>query len=400
MNQKWIVSVTAGKWQISGIEAAKRYGLAVLGIDGDDQARGLSLCDYKIVVDIHDRDRLISSIKEAKITPSGVFSYCSEVGMLPAAWIREHFDLPGPKTDDTLKVLHKNIQRKIWQKSGVDDVRWCEVTNERHCIEIANQIGLPVIIKPIDCSGSRGVSKVETANEIMEAYTNAKRFSRSGSVLVEECVIGVEYTVESFSVNGETAVLAVTEKTKLPQSRGTVASVLASPTLPMEVLERVKEKVKVAIAALGIRNGPTHTEVIVTLDGRIALVEMAGRGGGFGVFSQLVPLVSGLDVDALLIAQSIGDGVTFNELKVADSEFVLRFFPVIKSGRVHEVCGVDQLNMIPGVTGGSFVETGDLVSNELCDNNRLGYYLATAKSKSELQARIDLAERALHFDIR
>lgn len=398
VNDKWMIAMTAGTWQLDGIKKAKALGFKVLGIDASEAAPGLTICDEFLVVDIFDKELLLDSIKKVNITPIGVVSYCSESGMMPAAWIREEFNLTGPDSKSTAKLLYKHEQRKIWQDRGVEELKWILTSSLDEAVSALSVIGLPLIVKPVDSSGSRGVSKVIIKEEFENAFNRAKQSSKSGMVLLEEFIEGVEYTVEAFTANSVTKILAVTEKAKVEGSRGTVALELAYPSVAPEVIERIKNKVLDAVKALDYQAGPSHTEVILTKTGRIGIVEMAGRGGGFGVFSMLVPLASGVDIGELLIRQVMGEDIDLDKSKVEQNIFSLKFFPSTKNGTISGISGFEEMNKISGVAAGSYVSIGQEVYSDFLDGNRLGYMLVKAETLNKVRELLREIERTVSFE--
>lgn len=399
MKNNWMIAMTVGTWQIEGIKKAKALGFKVLGIDASETAAGFAFCDDSIVVDIFNKDILLKSIKEKNIQPSGVVSFCSEAGMMPSAWVREEFKLIGPDAKMTARLLYKQEQRRTWKDKGVEDLKWILTSNLSEAFSALSGIGLPVIVKPVDSSGSRGVSKVITQDELEEAFTKAKQASKSGMVLVEEFLEGTEYTVEAFTAKGVTKIFAVTEKAKVEGSRGTVASELAYPSVEPELINKIKTKVLEAIKALEYQDGPTHTELILTKAGRVGLVEMAGRGGGFGVFSKLIPLASGVDVGDLLIKQVMGMEIDLNSLEIQQNIFSLKFFPSTKKGKIAGINGLDKVKNLPNVEVGSYVTIGQEVDNDFLDGNRLGYMLLKADTLNDVRRMIREIEQSVSFEI-
>ena len=398
MNQ-WLISMTAGPWQVAGIQKAKEAGYKVLGIDGKENSFGFSFCDQSLVVDITNKTALLDALKATGITPLGIFSFCSEVGMLPASWIREEYNLHGLLPSETEKVLFKHIQRKIWKDAGVENIKWFLSENIEEANSQVNSVGFPCIIKPVDSSGSRGVSKVLNFDEFKEAYRLAAAASRLNLVLVEEYLDGVEYTVEAFTENSFTKILVVTEKAKVEGSRGTVASELSYPSISDEQIEKIKSKVLSAIHALDYKNGPTHTELILTKNGRIGLVEMAGRGGGFGVFSKLIPLASGIDATDFLIKQSANKPIQLANSTILKNKFSLKFFPVVKKGKITSIDGIDEANKLGDVEVGSYVKVGDMVDDSFCDGNRMGFMLIKGSELSAIQIKINKIESLVKFKV-
>lgn len=396
--RKCLVFIGAGKWQTGGIKASKSLGYKTIGFDGDHKAFGGEFCDQFFAVDVKDSEKIAHTLDENGICPDGIIAYCSEIGMKTAAHLRERFNLPGPGVAMTDLLTHKDLQRKALRESGIDDVKCFEVSGPEQVPEVMKELSLPVIVKPTDSSGSRGVTKVERQAELMEAVTGAFTHSHSQKILIEEFIEGIEYTVESFTVNGETSVIAVTEKQKLPRSRGTVSIALKSPVNHLPSIKAAADKVRSYFKHINYPWGAGHSEVMIRPDGEVKIIEIAGRGGGFGVFEYLLPTLTGVDLAALICRAAVGEEIAPIDLKAKYRHFSLKFFPVFESGVVKSVKGLDGIDD-PNIQLGSFVSAGDKVKCENTDGSRLGYMLITASSEEELQRKTNLVESTVKFEV-
>jgi biotin carboxylase len=396
-NEKWLIAVTAGKWQKHGIKEARLLGLKVIGVDADPEAEGFDEVDYKLIIPFDNHQNIIEALRKLNFNYCGAVSFCSEVGMILAGEIREAFHLPGPNRDLCRKLIEKGIQRKIWLEAGVPGPDWKIFESIDAAFLFIQNSNLPVIIKPTDSSGSRGVTKIESLNEdAKDAVLRAFKFSRSNQVIVESFMEGTEFTVEVFVINGKVNILAVTEKKKVEGTKGTVASELATTDRPYEIIEKLKNAVIEAFIALGYTDGPGHAEIILKNDGSVGLVEVAGRGGGFMVFNGLVPAVSGVNIAKITALQAIGDSVILES--ILTNSAVLRFFPSIP-GRLVSISGFETANALPGVQCEPFVTPGAVFDNAAADGDRLGYILAVASSAFEAQKLANEAEQLIKFDI-
>ena len=392
----WLVAVTAGRWQIHGICEAKALGFKILAIDADSDAEGFSYSDYTLNMSFDDHSAIVNAIKGLNLNIRGAVSFCSEVGMALAATIREAFNLPGIRSNICKRLLDKGVQREIWGDKKIPGPDWKVFDNPITAFSGASQFSIPFIIKPTDSSGSRGVTKIESVEDLHEAIDRAFYYSRSGKVIIESYMDGTEFTVEVFVIKGKVNVLAVTEKKKVEGTRGTVASELATPDRPEEVIAAIKNTVVNAFIALDYFEGPGHAEIILMKNGNVGLVEVAGRGGGFMVFDRFVPTVSGVNIAKLTALQSVGSEVEIVDLY--ESAAVLRFFPS-KPGIVDGIHGFEKANLIKGVEASSFVKVGDRLQKATADGDRLGYVLSNAATPSEARQLADQAERLVYFDI-
>lgn len=395
-SEAWLVAITAGRWQKHGISEARRAGLKVVAVDADSNAEGFHEADKSICIDTDDFEGVIKALRALDINIQGAVSFCSEAGMLLAAHVRESLDLPGPRTEQCRSLIDKGIQRRVWQKAGVPSPRFRTFTSKEDVLAVIPAFGFPSIVKPTDSSGSRGVTKLESIHDdLVEAVERAFHFAKSGEVLLEDYMPGMEFTVEVFCAQGKVNVLAVTEKKKVAGTRGTVASELATPDRSPAVLVRIADAVVAAFVALGYLEGPGHAEAILMEDGSVGLVEVAGRGGGFMVFDKFVPLTSGVNIARLTALQAVGFPI--EPFDVAERAAVLRFFPS-QVGTLHAVHGFEEANKVPGVEAGCFVKPGTSFGHAMADGDRLGFVLSCAATVTEAQSRADLAESKVVFD--
>lgn len=391
------MAVTAGRWQRNGIAQARRLGLKVVAIDADPQAEGFADADRVLNVGLDEHEIVLRELRAMGIAIRGAVSFASDAGTPLAASIRKAFDLPGPRPELAERLLNKARQRTIWADQGVPGPSWRVFNDPEQALAAMPTFGFPLIIKPADSSGSRGVAKIESpADDLRQAVARAFEFSKSSEVLIESYMDGTEFTVETFAAGGPHRVLAVTEKKKVEGTRGTVASELATPQRAPEVVDRIAQAVVSAYAALGYDCGPGHAEVILQKDGQVGLVEVAGRGGGFMVFDKLVPAVSGVDVARLTVLQAVGREV--GVIRPQAGAAVLRFMPS-RPGFLKSITGFDEANRIEGVEAGAFVKAGIPLHQAAADGDRLGYILSRAATAQRAQELADEAERFVHFDI-
>ena len=275
----WLIAVGAGRWQQRGIQAAKGAGLRVAAVDVDPEAPGFQTADLALRVDIRDVAGVVDAIRASGISPAGAIAFCNEAGMGTAARLREHFDLPGIRSDAVARLTDKGLQRACWDQGGLPSPRWGVVEHASQVSSLIARLGKTVIMKPVDSAGSRGITVLNQGDAWESAYEKACNASRSGRVILEQFIAGVEHTVETFSHRGRTLVLAITAKLKVAGTADTVASELASAELDADLREKIESTVIKALGATGLSDGPGHTEFMLTDAGEIFLIESAGRGG-------------------------------------------------------------------------------------------------------------------------
>jgi biotin carboxylase len=394
---RWLIAVGAGRWQLSGIRAAQAEGIHVLAIDGSKDAPGFTLAESFALVDIRDPQASIAAVRDCGIRPAGAVAFVSDAGMMTAAALREAFDLPGPRQSVTLRLTNKCRQRENWTDASLPCPDWHCVTSEKQAAAAIAKLDGRFVVKPSDSAGSRGVSVVAPGEDWRPALAAALEGSWSGTAIIESFISGVEYTVETFSHRGNAVVLAVSEKKKVPGSRGTVAIELATSALPSAEVDRIGQLAIDALAALGYGEGPGHTEIFRDEAGALWLVEAAGRGGGFMVADGIVPRVSGYDLARACALQAIGLEPPLPP-DAPHRAFVLRFLPA-RPGVVVSMSGFDRAAGIGDVECGPLAAVGDKVERAVTDGARLAYILSCADDRQTAISLADQAEACLRVEV-
>jgi biotin carboxylase len=396
LSDLWLVSLGAGRWQLSGINAAKAAGLKVLALDGAADAPGFVFAERHVVVDIRDPGAVLQAIRDMGIVPSGAVSFVTDAGMESAAHIRDVFNLIGPSHDVALRLTNKCHQRQVWTAAGLPSPKWFCASTREEAEAAIKLIGDKAILKPADSAGSRGVHVFNPDDDWQDAFDYALTLSASRCCILEAFVVGTEFTVETFAHRGRCWVLAISEKTKVPGTHDTVARELATSSLGAYSLDQIGELAVDALRTLGHTDGPGHTEILRKADGSLWLVEAAGRGGGFMVADGIVPRASGFDLSRACAMQAVGlEPETPSDVRKA---FVLRFLPS-KRGTVTCVEGFDRANLIPEVECQPLVKVGDRVEDARTDGGRLAFIFSWAEDRVRAFANADLAERCLNIEI-
>jgi len=396
MSQSWFVAVTAGRWQNKTITVAKSLGYKIIAIDADEHAEGFVNADVAIISSLDNTQYIIEKIKHLNI--KGVLSICSDAGMLLAGTIRDYFGInTGPNYHTSQMLVNKRSQREVWLKDEVQGPQWQVSSQLEELIIITKKMSLPFIIKPVDNAGSRGVYKVESFNQPIKEYLqSALSFSKTGDVLIESYMDGIEYTIETFVHRKVVNVLAITEKKKIAAANGLVAYQLMTTALEEADKLHISSLVCRAFESIGYENGPGHAEVIMMKDGSVGMVELAGRGGGFLVFEQFVELSSGYDIVKNSIRQSMGDSI--DTIQTKENHTLLYFFPN-KKGRVTAISGFEQANNIQGIIADSFIDVGVELDEACCDGDRMGYFISNASTLEQSQLQAKQAKTYINYEV-
>jgi len=390
---KCLVAVTAGRWQATAIKRAKALGFMVIAIDSDQQASGLKYADVTIVTALTNIDYIFAELAAYPI--DGVVSICSDAGMVLAGQIRERFNIvTGPNVAVSHALINKYLQRTAWQQHNVAQPRWCSAKQWSELLPKLADLSWPLVIKPVDSAGSRGVNIAQTRAQLATFFDQALSFSSCKMVIVEQFMPGIEYTVEGFVHQGQPHIYAVTEKTHIKDKP--VAYRLMTATLSPEVLAQTQQLVCDAVVALGYANGPIHAEVMIDANNIVKMVELGGRGGGFFVFEKYVQLASGVDIVKDTLYQAVDLPLTIEPTQTQYT--ILEFIPSV-AGTVRAISGLAQASLIHGVDVDALVKIGDKLTSAQSDGDRMAYILSCAPTLATAEQQVNDAKRCISIEV-
>lgn len=391
---KILMVIGAGKYQLPAIIRAKDMGLKVLATDLNPAALGFEFADFHRAVDVKDIEANLVVAREFAI--DGVISIVSELSVRTVSCIAEHLGLPGLNYGAAIAATDKVIMRTKFLEAGLPSANFFKVNTKEEAVTAISELGLPVVMKPTDNSGSRGVTKIEKLTDLDFSFTVAKENSRSGDIIVEQFLEGVEMTIEALSYGGEHQVLAMSSKKRIPFPYCVSIDLTYPPPFPQEALAAVRELVISALNAIGVNMAATHTEVLMTEQGPV-LLEMAARGGGFGVFSDITPLVSGVDIVKECINMAMGYEVDISP-KFSRAA-VLRFFN-LPEGKLTGITGLEEAKAMDGVHEVELdVAPGDIIKPIVSDGTRHGLIITSGDTREIAVHRADQVESTVRFEI-
>lgn len=294
----------AGVMQVPIIRKAAGMGYETIVVDYDKNAPGFQYAAKKYVVSTLDQDAILDIAKSEHI--SGILT-TSDAPVKVVSFIGKELGLPTMSEMVSEVCTNKYAQRKLFKSKGINcpEFYLCESSTD-----IENFKSFPYIVKPIDSSASRGVSKVENTEELRAALDEALSFSKKGKAIIESFIPGREFSVETLTQNQKTEIITITEKLTKGESEGYfVEDTHIQPArINQEEKDLIRQEVQKALNAIGVDNCPTHTEIKINSNGAF-IIEIACRLGGDYITSDLVPLSTGVDMLGNLIRISMGQPI-------------------------------------------------------------------------------------------
>ena len=317
-----------------------RGDLEVIALDRDAGAPGFALADRRAIISTED-ERGIERLARAERV-DGIIAPGIDWPVAIAARVAAKVGIAHPLSSDTAGLaVSKARQRERLAQAGVRQPAWRLVTG------VEEGLPVPCVVKAPDRQGQRGLSLVEDARQLEAAIVRALHESRNGHALVEEVADGPEVTVNAFSVGGRFHPLTATDRlTAEPPAFG-VALAHVWPS-QADTAGEAAEAAAGAVAALGIEDGPSYTQLRITRDGP-QVVEVAARLGG-GHDAELCLAALGVDLNELAVRAALGEAIDPHALAVGPrAGGASTVFLTISPGELEAVEGVEEAEAVEGV---------------------------------------------------
>jgi biotin carboxylase len=390
----------AGESQLPTYRGARRLGYRVVGVDRRADAEAKPLCDRFLPVSTANPRRIIAALGDTH--PAGVMAPASDPSVpvqrsLGLAYRTPFVTPPGAVRASSDKAWF----RWLLDRLGLPRYGWVDGTSE---VEVAAKatarLRLPMIVKPVDAAGSRGVVQVQEPGELVGAIREARAWSPRGRVIVEEFVNGRHFSVEAFLEDGRMAVMAVSERTVTgPPSFITVSHLLPAELHPATA-ERVRRQVELVCAAMGLRQGPVNLDLVVDDRDEAYLVELGARLGGNGL-GRLIARTLGVNLVEPAIRLAVGERVRLRRTRRPRHRAgIVYALHAPHRGTLAVVQGAEAVRRIPEVhdlelhaTVGSTVHPYDQAAH------KLGYLTLVGDSPAQVRSALTRALATLRLDV-
>jgi biotin carboxylase len=391
--QQKVLFVGAGPSQVSAIKHALSLGYESYAIDANPNALGFK---YAVGFDIGDiRDSEFIKVCAKRYNVNAIVAVATDAAVPSVARACLSLGLPSISVSAADISVNKLMQRNHFKAAGLCTPKYMSFQNANKAQEIAVEIGFPVVIKPIDSAGSRGVSLVENRRDIILASENALAVSRSKIGIVEEYIHGAEVSVEGFVAHGLFHAICLSEKQRTSPPHLLDTKVYFPDSLTLKERELIINEASKAVAACGLDNCPVHMELIRSNQGPV-VVELAARGAGFRVFTDILPHVTGVDTVDIQLRLAIGKKVEVLVQKPLRGAAIIFFSPM--PGKLKSIEGLDLARKVEGIQEVEvYIEANTIMGELKCGADRIGHLIAFGESRQEAEMRSKQALSLIKF---
>lgn len=386
-----IMVIAGGTWQCPIVQLAKKQGHYVICSNLYEDSPAFEYADVGVVANVLDKEKNLEIAREYK--PDAVLTEQTDIAVTTVAYVAEKLGIKGIGLDIATRFTNKYKMREFTSRAGFASPKFKLCHSVEEAKEFLGEVSVG-IIKPIDSQSSRGIHIVRSVADIEENYTDCIQYSNAEkAIIIEEYIDGTEFTVDGLKTLDDYVVTAISQKehyTYNPSVANRLLFMQKNDKYDYDKLRKVNTEM---VKAMGLPFGITHAEYKYR-DGEFYLIEIAARGGGTKISSDIVPLVSGINSNEIYV--NILTGGSEQIVRRPHHECAVLGFFDFRPGKVIAVTGLDEAMKQEGVQDiGLEVKVGDSLGQAQDDRSRCGYYILYADSLAELDIREKLLKETV-----
>ena len=383
--QKRLMLLGGLRYLIPLIQAAHKAGYYVITCDYLPENIAHKYSDEYCNVSIIDKEAVLQAAKEKKI--DGIMSFAVDPGVTTAAYVQEQLGLPGNPYRSVLILQNKDRFRKFLSDNGFNTPAAYSFDNLEDAIKSKETLPYPMIVKPTDSAGSKGVTKVENAEMLEEAARYAFQYSHSGNIIIEQFIekAGCSSDSDCFSVDGELRFVSFSAQRFDDNAANpyTPSAYSWPSTMTSGQEEYLKAEIQRLLTLLDMRTSIYNIETRIGLDGKAYIMEVSPRGGG-NRLSEMLRYATGTDLIENAIRAAVGDPVTDLEQRPYDGHWAEIILHADESGRFEDLQIAEDMKKYVVETD-LWVAKGESVESFNGANNAIGTLVMKFESDKMLR---------------
>ena len=373
------------------IEIAHQYGMYVITADYLPSNVAHKYADEYCNVNIVDKEKTLEEARKRKI--DGIMSFACDPGVITAAYVAEKMNLPTVGPFESVEILqNKGKFRKFLQDNGFNVPNARSYHTYKEIEEDIEAINFPVIVKPTDSAGSKGVTKVNNKEQLKEAVNTALTVSISKEFIIEDYIVpeGHPSDTDSFSLNGE--LVYTSFNTQLFDEKASNPYVPAAfywgSTYSDEQKEYLKAELQRLISLLKMNTAIYNIETRIGCNGLPYIMEMSPRGGG-NRLAEMLNRAYGVDLIKAAICSCVGMKVEEKWIKESSNICIFEYILHANREGVFEDVIIDSDLEKYVIEKDIWVDKGEEIKKFTGANNTLGTIVFFFPSKNILENKVE-----------
>lgn len=333
---KKILLLGGSNQQIVAIEKAKEMGLYTILCDYLPDNPGQYVADKFYLESTTDKDAILKISRDENI--DGIIAYASDPAAPTAAYVAEKLSLPGNPFKSVDVLCNKGKFREFLKENNFNVPMSKSFASKKEVFYNINDFKFPIIVKPVDSSGSKGVTVLKSEKNLETALKSAFSYSRSKKIIIEDFIEG-KYSViggDIFIRNGEIDIWGLMSSQR---DTGVNELVPVGESFPLNLEESLVNEIKYTLSLLvkklHIENGPMNVELMVDKTDKVYLIDIGPRSGGC-MIPDLISDIFNVDIVKMSIEAAIGDNIECN-INKSDEFYAIYYLHSDKNGILNDI---------------------------------------------------------------
>lgn len=338
---KKILLLGGSAQQVIAIEKAKELGYYTVLCDFLEDNPGQYVADKFYLVSTTDKETVLEVARKEKI--DGIVAYSSDPAAPTAAFVADRLNLVGVPYETAESFCNKNIFRKFLEKNGFNVPRSVEIYDKTAIGDVMH-LNFPIIVKPTDSSGSKGVTVLKNSTCLKEALEFAAEYSRNGIIIAEEYIERDHEDVietEIFVIDGIVCIWGIMSSVRDTFTNPLIPAAYSYPAnLSKSRFLLVKDEVQRLVDCSGVKNGAFNIEMVITVDEKLYFFDAGPRNGG-NMLPEYISMIASCDVPSITIYAAMNEIDKIPSVKLDGNEGGFWGLYVIHSDRKGKLERVD-----------------------------------------------------------
>jgi len=395
---KTILIIGGGLLQVPIIQTAKTMKLKTLVADMNPNSIGFQIADEKIIMSTKDLEGMVREAKRYNQSKPihGVITAGTDASMTVAA-VASAIGLPGIRFIDAEACSNKVKMRQRLKEHGLPIPRFAPVWSLQDAKDAVENLSFPLVMKPADNMGARGVIKVNQKEDIPHAFRHAKKFCPTGELILEEYMEGPELSVDALAFQGQIRMTGIADRIIEREPFFIEIGHNMPSALPQQILDEVEDVMTRGMKALGIHLGAGKGDIKVTKDG-VKIGEIAARLSGGFMSAFTYPLSTGVNLNRAALLIALGEHP--DNLEPVVSRVSIERSLLATPGKLLQISGVDEAKKIDGVNE-IFLQSkpGDVIKEPTNNIDKSGHVIISANTLDEANSIFEKVKNTIRFEV-
>lgn len=370
---KRIMLLGGTRYALPVIKAAHELGYYVITADYLPDNIAHKYSDEYCNVSIIDKEAVLQRARELRV--DGIMSFGCDPGVVSAAYVAEKLGLPSVGSYDAVSILqNKGRFRRFLADNGFNVPTAKHYTDKDDALKDIDIYHWPVIVKPTDSAGSKGVTKVDKPEDLPPAIDYAMEKSFTNEFIIEDFLekVGCSSDTDSFTVDGELKFVSFNaQRFDLKATNPYAPAAYSWPsTMTREHEEELKSEIQRMIKLLGLKSSIYNIETRECTDGKAYIMECSPRGGG-NRLAEMLRYATGVDLIKAAVLAAVGEPVTDIEQKPYSGHWAIVILHSDKAG-VFDYLWIDESIRGNEIEEDLWVKKGDRVESFGAANDAIG----------------------------